>query len=143
MAYTPEEIQDKFDLIIKDIEEHGLSLRKALEGFLSSSTFFEWLKEDEEKSKRYARACEVREEGLFDEMLDIADESNLDYKVSEQGNIVIDGQAVQRSKLRIETRQWMLGKMNPKKYGTQRTESETSVTLKGFNIKDVLNFDNT
>jgi len=116
MAYTQEEINEKFDLIIRDIEVLGRSLRQALNGYVSSQTFYEWLKSDEDKSKRYAHACEVRQDAMVDEILEIADNKNPELNIVD-GNIVIDGTAVQRSKLQIDTRKWLLAKMNPKKYG--------------------------
>lgn len=115
-SYTEEEKKEKFDLIIRDIEVLGKSLRQSLEGLLSSETFYKWISEDEELSKRYARACENRQDALFDEILEIADNDNPDLSIVD-GNVVVDGQAVQRSKLRIDARKWMLAKMNPKKYG--------------------------
>ena len=72
MAYTPEEREKLFETIFELIE-NGKSLRKALATVkLSSSTFFIWIDENENKSKQYARACEERAEALLDEMIDIA-----------------------------------------------------------------------
>lgn len=141
--YSEKQINEKFDLIIQDIEVHGKSLRQALQGFLSSETFYKWLKEDTEKAKRYAHACEVREEMIFDEILNIADDSNPDVRISDDGFPIVDGQAVQRSKLRIDARKWVLAKMNPKKYGDKVDlnhggQADNPVT---FNIKDVISFE--
>ncbi len=120
MSYSIEEKESKFNLIIEKIE-YGLSLRKSLkdEG-MSSRTFFEWLKEDEGKQKQYAHACEERSEKIFEEMLDIADDGTNDYMTIEKGDMlynVEDKEVVNRSRLRIDTRKWMLSKMMPKKYG--------------------------
>lgn len=120
MAYTQEEINDIFDLIIKNIEVHGYSLRKSLangKDMPSSKTFYGWLENDEEKVKRYARACENRQDNIFDEILEIADEKNVDVEFDKNMNPIINGEAVQRSRLRIDARKWALAKMNPKKYG--------------------------
>lgn len=119
MAYSQEEIEEKFELIIKDIEENGQSLRKALQGYQmpSSKTFFEWLRDDEEKRKRYAHACEARQEFLFEEIIEIADESNADITFDENMNVKVIGEAIQRSRLKIDARKWILSKMSPKKYG--------------------------
>lgn len=122
MAYSKEQKQECFNRIIKHIEE-GNSLRSALDmhDMPSSQTFYIWINEDEDKSKQYARACEERSDLIFEEILGIADESYADKKILEDGKEVVDGEVVQRSRLRIDARKWMLSKMNPKKYGDRNT----------------------
>ena len=66
-------------------------------------------------------------------MLDIADDGTNDFMEvqSKGGNsyMVEDKEVTNRSKLRIETRKWVLGKMNPKKYGdSSRLEVDANVT---------------
>jgi len=129
MAYTQEKKDEWFDYIISEIES-GKSLISALRtnGAPSTSTFYIWLEEKdqdgvktleaEEKSKRYACACEARELMMLDEILEIADD--------QEDDIIIDGEkeytnhnVIQRSKVRIEARQWVLGKLRPEKYGNK------------------------
>lgn len=110
--------EEKFDYIILEIER-GSSLRQAIKGLeISSKTFYELLDSDEVKRKQYARACEERAENMFDEIIEIADTSNADVVgLSEGGKPIIDGEAIQRSRLKIDARKWALSKMFPKKYG--------------------------
>ena len=58
---------------------------------------------------------------MFEEILEIADENNADAYVVD-GETKIDGNTVQRSKLKIDARKWMLGKMQPTKYGDKVTQ---------------------
>jgi len=119
MAYSQEEINDSFNLILKDIEVFGYSLRKSLSTGLkmpSTSTFYEWLENDEEKAKRYARACKIREEIKYEEILEIADNDDGMY-IDEFGNRRIDNGFNQKKRLQIDARKWQLSKENPKKYG--------------------------
>jgi len=117
MAYSIEEKEKIFNTIF-DIIENGKSLRFALkEVKLSSSTFFIWIDEDIEKSKQYARVTELRAEALLDEMFDIVDETSYDTIITEKGNEVPNGEWMQRSRLRYDARKWLIGKLNPKKYG--------------------------
>ncbi len=118
MAYSEEKKEDVFNFILKQIEYNGKSLRSVLkmDGMPSSQTFYVWLENDASKSKQYARACEKRADALFEEILDIADESKMDKKTLDDGKEVVDNEVVQRSRLRIDARKWMLSKMNPKKY---------------------------
>lgn len=84
------------------------------------STVQSWLAKHEEFSDQYARACQIRQEELFDEIFEIADDGSndwMDRQVGDQTVEVVNQEAIQRSKLRIDTRKWALSKMNPKKYG--------------------------
>ena len=125
MAYDKEKI---FPLILLEIEE-GASLRSILrrDDMPNRNTFFEWLHESEEKSNQYARACELRAEQIFEDILEIADETSGDKKYTATGE-VIDSEYVARSRIKIDARKWMLGKMNPKKYG-EKIQQEHSGEL--------------
>jgi hypothetical protein len=112
MKNTPE----LFELIISDIS-NGKSLFKACEANgIVTKTFYEWINKDEQKSNDYTRAINERADRIFEEILDIADDSSKDTLITENG-ITIDNEFVQRSKVRIDARKWMLGKMQPKKFG--------------------------
>jgi hypothetical protein len=103
----------------------GESLRSicADEGTPSKSTFLKWVSEDAELSDQYARAMERRADSLFDEMFAIADDASNDW-VEREGDdgegYRLNGEHVQRSRLRIDTRKWALARMNPKKYGEKQ-----------------------
>ena len=123
MAYSVEEKQKIFDDICERIIE-GKSLRTALKEHdsIHASEFFVWIREDEAKSKQYARATSCRAYLIFEDMFDIADDGTNDWmeKKNEKGEVigwVVNGEHIQRSKVRIETRRWALSKMMPKKYG--------------------------
>lgn len=123
MIYNELEKSEIFNNICIDISENRISLREALikENTPSAATFYKWMNEDELKLKQYAHACEARADAIFDEMLEIADDGTNDYmiKISKSGEEyeALNAEHVQRSKLRIDARKWMLSKMNPKKYG--------------------------
>ena len=73
-------------------------------------------------SASIARAREVGYDSLAEECLSIADDANNDWmqrtdKDGRSTGWVLNGEHVQRSKLRIETRLKLLAKFNPKKYG--------------------------
>ena len=142
MAYSPEQIENKFNEITLKISRDCLSLRKVLiqDGMPSSETFYKWLDADKNKSKQYARACEDRHDTLFDEIIEIADENDADVSII-GGEAKIDGNTVQRSRLKIDARKWALSKMNPKKYGdkidltTKDKELTTTVINLGGGVK--------
>jgi len=123
-----------FNEIISDISE-GMPVRKALRGRISNGKFYDMLEEDVDKEKRYARACAQRADIIFEESLEIADDSNED--ITYKDGVVIENQkVVQRDRLRVETRKWFLSKLHPKKYGDK---SEIDLRVKE-NVQPVINF---
>lgn len=120
MAYTPEEIEKVFQEILEYIED-GKPLRTILRDsdMPSSRTFYIWLDSDPDKVKRYARSTEIRAEEIFEDMLEIADDGTNDFMTITKGDVtynVEDKEVTSRSRLRLDTRKWMLSKMQPKKY---------------------------
>jgi len=69
----------------------------------------------------YARARLVGYLGMADELLEIADDGTGDYVEKERPDgskfLAFDGEHVQRSRLRVDTRNWILAKALPKIYG--------------------------
>lgn len=106
-----------------DIICERLSLGESMRSICSDeempdqTTVYRWLRSQEEFRLQYARAREEQADSVFEEMLEIADDGRRDYSVDEDGREIVDHDHIQRSKLRVETRKWMLGKMAPKKYG--------------------------
>jgi hypothetical protein len=74
---------------------------------------------NEEFRKQYAHARELQADALFDESLDIADDMERDLVPDEKEETVVrgNGVAVQRARLRVDTRKWMASKLAPKRYG--------------------------
>ena len=111
MAY---DIENTFKQILLSIEE-GNSLRATLkrDGMPTSTTFYEWIDNDKEKSIHYARAIEARAELKFESIeQDYSEEPQRD---AETGRI--DSAWVQLQRLKIDAKKWELSKMFPKKFG--------------------------
>lgn len=72
-------------------------------------------------SAQYLRAREIGYRLMADELIEIADDGTNDYVERERENgtkhVVFDAEHVQRSKLRVDTRKWLLSKALPKIYG--------------------------
>lgn len=85
------------------------------------STVRLWATEDREGfSTQYARAREVGYLAMADETLEIADDGSNDWmerKEEDKGSFVLNGEHVQRSRLRVDTRKWLLSKALPKVFG--------------------------
>jgi hypothetical protein len=130
--------EDLFQKIIERIAD-GEPLRQICrdEGMPSYRTFYNWIDEDDKLLKsedekvrntslmlasRFARARDDGHDAIAEETLKIADDGTNDWmeKQDKDGKNIgwqLNGEHVQRSKLRIETRLKLLAKWNPKKYG--------------------------
>jgi hypothetical protein len=67
-------------------------------------------------SEQYARARQMQAEILADELFEVADDGSNDWVETKFGP-QINGEVVQRSRLRVDTRKWYLSKVLPKIYG--------------------------
>lgn len=132
MAYSQEDKDRIVNTICFRISE-GESLRSIVkdEDMPDLTTFLVWISEDEVKSKQYARAMELRADSMFEDMLDIADDSSEDALTDDNGNVKVNTEFVQRSRLRVDTRKWVLSRMNPKKYG-----DKTDITTNGNDVNN-------
>lgn len=88
----------------------------------ATSTVYLWLSKHKEFSDQYAQAQSDRTHALAEEIIDIADNGSNDwmernYGDDEKSSWVTNGEALQRSRLRVDTRKWLMSKMAPKKYG--------------------------
>lgn len=88
------------------------------------ATVFRWLQDERSGDfrDRYAHAREQQADSFFDETKEIADDGTNDWmeQRDKDENLIgwrVNGEAVQRSKLRMEQRKWAAAKLKPKKYG--------------------------
>jgi hypothetical protein len=102
----------------------GIPLREICrqEGFPMWRTVYLWMAKDPDLNTAIARARDVGYDAMAEECLDIADNAANDWmeRLDAEGVPVgwqVNGDSIQRSKLRIETRLKLLAKFNPKRYG--------------------------
>ena len=79
----------------------------------SISTVIDWIKNKDDFSAQYAKARELQAELLLDEILEIADDSSQDTIDTANGKIA-NTEFIARSRLRVDTRKWAMGKMSRK-----------------------------
>lgn len=112
-------LADKICLLISN----GKPLRtiEKMSGMPSRVTVWRWIRDKPEFCNQYARAKEDYTEAMAEEILDISDDSSDDIQIikDKQGNEreVVDWEVVNRSRLRVDTRKWLMSKLLPKKYG--------------------------
>jgi hypothetical protein len=100
----------------------GESLRSicSTEGMPAQSTVFRWLSQQPTFQKQYALAREAQADTLFDDILEISDDARNDWMArrgEDDAGWQANGEHIQRSRLRVDARKWMAGKLAPKKYG--------------------------
>lgn len=148
MAYTKQQKETMFNKVIEYIS-NGMSLNTALkQDDVFSKTIWLELIADDDKNTQYTRAREERADKIFEELIDISDNVGQDLIKTPDGREIVNNAVIARDKLRVDTRKWMLSKMQPKKYG-DKTEVEHSGEIKGqepkinlvvdgktFNLKD-------
>lgn len=128
--------QDVFDEICNRLAD-GESLRAICrtKGMPDERTVRRWAADEEHAfSPQYARAREIGYLKLADEILEISDDGSNDWMLrsgkgeggdEETSGYVLNGEHVQRSRLRIDSRKWLLSKMLPKVFGDKVVNEHT------------------
>ena len=110
---------------------NGESLRSACKHHDIRHSAWLWaVQGDAELADQYARAKEIGLDAMAEEILEISDDGSNDWmertgKDGESVGWALNGEHVQRSKLRVDARKWLLSKMAPRKYG-DRVQQEIS-----------------
>lgn len=113
------------NIICERVATHTFGLKKLCamyEDMPVESTINLWRKKDPEFSAQYAQAKINQADLLAEEILDIADDATNDWMATlgedERGEgWKYNGEHVNRSRLRIDTRKWLASKLLPKTYG--------------------------
>jgi hypothetical protein len=112
-------------------------------GMPPKTTVLRWVMDDRDGlSDRYAHARELLLEHWSEEILDISDDGSNDWMERESRNgtiTVVDRECTERSKLRVDTRKWLLSKLAHRKYGDKVTSEVTGKDGEPLQIVPVLN----
>jgi hypothetical protein len=103
------------------------------------STVRRWVMDDREGfAAQYAVSREIGYQSMADELIDIADDNSRDTVADEDGHESTNHDVIARSRLRVDTRKWLLSKALPKVYGDKvaltgadggAIKTETEVTV--------------
>lgn len=119
----PSEFSEKVASIICERIADGESLRTICldDAMPHRSTVFRWLAANESFRDQYTRAREAQADALFEEILEIADDTSHDTIIKEGKDggeyEAANSEWINRSRLRVDARKWMASKLAPKKYG--------------------------
>lgn len=94
----------------------------------------DWVRDDPDFAKMYARAKEAQADRFAEEIVEISDDGSNDWMEREiAAGVVVtvpDHEHINRSKLRVDTRKFLMAKMAPRKYGDVQTHKhEGTITL--------------
>jgi len=99
------------------------------------STVFTWFRKHPEFTEHYEKAKQEATDAMAEEILDISDDSVNDYseEVNIDGSIKVkvNQENIQRARLRVDTRKWLMAKMKPKKYGEKMDVTSDGKAIKG------------
>ena len=116
--------ENMFENFIEQVYR-GRSLKSLVEDdprLVSYEDFLRWIKRDATRHERFKEAQEMRTEFLAGEILEIADGVE---SVDPTSN-----DTVNRDKLRIDTRKWLMGAHNRKRYGeTKQIELGGTISI--------------
>lgn len=105
---------------------------------LNYSTVRSWIADSKHPmSDLYARAKQLQMEHMAEEMIDIADDGSNDLMTIVKGDESYEQEnkeIVNRAKIRIDTRKWLMSKLNPKKYGDKLDLTSDNKALAPTNI---------
>jgi hypothetical protein len=119
MAEWSEELSEIFSEIAttpKSLE----AICKANPSLPSARTVYRLIDSNEDICQRYTRAKEAQLQILADQLVDLADTDRICEKITIKADgsrevVILD--QVERTKVQIDTRKWLLAKLAPKKYG--------------------------
>ena len=107
-----------------------------------ASTIYLTLARDKEFSDQYAIARQAQLARWEDEILEIADDASNDWieRSGRDGDAgwVLNGEAIGRSRLRVDSRKWIMSKRLPKVYGDKVTTEHTGEGGKPIKLEWVI-----
>lgn len=115
---------DELAALICERIANGQSLREicSADDMPSKQAVLKWLA-DPAKAEfvaQYARAREAQADHFAEEILEISDDGSNDWMRRQQGEETVEvanHEHISRSKLRVDSRKWLMSKLAPKKYG--------------------------
>jgi hypothetical protein len=108
----------KISQMVLDGMRSGLSAFKACQAAgVPQSTFSRWVDDDAILAESYARAREDLIERMANEIMEISDQ---DVGITDGKK---DWAAIQKHKLQVDSRKWLLSKLAPRKYGEKLEDS--------------------
>jgi hypothetical protein len=131
--YT-DELAEEICIKIATQSKGILRLCEENEHWPDRSTIFRWKLDNQHFCDLYDKAKQAQLEVLHDDLITISDDTSKDLTENDSGKIVYNNECVNRSRLKIDTRKWILERLAPKKFGakqeTSRSDEDVSLMQK-------------
>lgn len=132
-TYTDEVADAICGMLAEGMSLNAICMNNAT--FPAESTVRLWVQRDEcGFSAKYARAREIGYEHHADKIIELADTCRIGVKTTTKDDgktETVEGDMVERTRLQIDARKWILAKMLPKKYGDRlHTEHSGEMTVR-------------
>lgn len=126
MRGRPTKLNEALATVICERISAGESLRSVCRDkeMPNRRTVLRWAEDNEVFRGQYARARDALVDHWAEEIIEIADDGSNDT-YERDGRQVVNNEVVQRSRLRVDTRKWLMSRMAPKKYGDKVTNEHT------------------
>lgn len=132
------DLPDSFDGFLAEIASGSHMAAFCKERGINYTTMLKFVTVDPSRSEMYARAREDRAEVLADEIVAIADETEVVTRMKGDRLVLeLDSTAVNRNKLRIDARKWAASKLKPRVYG-DKVAIEGTVNHQGMSDDQLL-----
>jgi hypothetical protein len=133
------------DITVLICERLGLgeSLREICrdEAMPDKSTVMRWLSRHQEFRDQYACAREAQADYYAEEIIEIADDGSNDWMERKRGEETVEvenHEVIGRSRLRVDTRKWLMARMAPKKYGDKLDIDQKTTHEVGNSVADLM-----
>jgi hypothetical protein len=105
---------------------------------ISADSIYSWMRTQLGFVDKYARARKDQTQLLADQIVELADKDRICEKITIKADgsrevVILD--QVERTKLQIDSRKWLLSKLDPKKYGERVVNEHTGEDGKAIVFK--------
>lgn len=129
--YTPEFWEKNFPRLMELIVQDGMTLKDAATLMdIKLGEFFKLIYANEDYRIMYDKASQCRAEVMASEIMSIADDASHDYITDEQGNRIANKELVARTRIRVESRKWLMSKLYPRRFGDRIDVTSSDGTAK-------------
>jgi len=136
LANTLKYCEEMVDRICYLVATNPTGLRKICDKYPdlpTRDTIYEWLYKYPEFREKYRAAKAIQVEPIVDDMFDIADDGSNDTvtRIGKDGEEydACNTDWINRSRLRIDYRKWLVGKLAPRVYGEAVTEQKEASVI--------------
>lgn len=103
-----------------------------------ATTIRKWIRENASFAAMYARAKLDQADFLAEQVLEIADDTANDWVENENGTIVGNHDHINRARLRVDSRKWLVSKLAPRVYGdiAKQKDNDDEDEISKFRVKN-------